>query len=235
MHPNMTDSHTEKTDVDTDAPTLSAIEARVLGCLMEKQRTTPDTYPLTLNALVQACNQKSSRSPVMSLEPGEVGRTVHQLRDRELIRDSFTGRSERYEHRMTAKFRLGREHQALMCVLMLRGPQTIGELRTHSGRMAEFANLDAVAETLLELAERRVPLVVHLPRLPGKREERYGQLLCGPIEQEMSMPAAAAATEVADSRDQRIAALESQVAALTNELRALWQLTGLADQRPGAG
>lgn len=208
---------------------LSAVEARILGCLMEKQRTTPDTYPLTLNALVTACNQKTSRHPVMHLETGEVGHTVNQLRDRELIFASFSGRVERYDHRMASHFHLNQQEQALICTLMLRGPQTLGELRTSAGRMAQFADLSSVESFLSGLMEREEPFVIQLPRLPGKREERFAHLFCGAVEQELPDPSAA---PIRGSRDERIVALETDVARLSAELDRLWELTGYAEQRP---
>jgi uncharacterized protein YceH (UPF0502 family) len=220
---------TPETSGDGAAQTdLDPVEARVLGCLMEKQRTTPDAYPLTLNALVQACNQKTSRHPVMQLDPGEVGHTVNRLRDRGLIHASFAGRAERYDHKMASNYRLDRREQAVMCALMLRGPQTVGELRTNAGRLAEFADLDAVAETLLGLEERQPPLVRRLPRLPGKREERFGHLLCGEIQEADLEPA----PSPSPARGDRLAQLEAEVARLRRELDALWSLTGLAAQRP---
>jgi uncharacterized protein YceH (UPF0502 family) len=221
------------TGTETPEPDLTPVEARVLGCLMEKQRTTPDTYPLTLNALVQACNQKTSRNPVMLLEAGDVGHTVNQLRDRGLIHASFSGRAERYDHKMASNYRLSRQEQALMCALLLRGPQTTGELRTNAGRMAEFADLAAVEELLGGLEEREPPLVVRLPRLPGKREERFGQLLCGEVEQKVPADAPTAVNQ--SPLDARITALESEVAGLSREIDALWQLTGLSSQRPDEG
>lgn len=208
---------------------LSAVEARVLGCLMEKQRTTPDVYPLTVNALVQACNQKTSRDPVMQLSAGEVGHVVNTLRDRGLIHASFAGRTERYDHKMASGYRLDRAEQALIATLMLRGPQTTGELRTNAGRMAEFADLPAVETALEGLAGREPPLVVRLPRLPGQREERYAHLLCGPVEAAASAPAVRAA---APPETGRMAELEAEVARLRSELDALWALTGLSDRRP---
>jgi len=217
-------------DTGKPKPDLTPIEARVLGCLMEKQRTTPDAYPLTQNALVQACNQKTSRNPVMHLEPGEVGHTLSQLRDRDLVHASFAGRAERYDHKMASCYRLNRQEQALMCALLLRGPQTEGELRTNAGRMAEFSDLRTVGETLAGLIERSPPLVTKLPRLPGKREERFAQLLCGEIEQQEL--AAAAVVTCTDTRADQIAALECRVEDMREELDALWALTGLEDKRP---
>jgi uncharacterized protein YceH (UPF0502 family) len=229
----MSEEHSDTAEKESGIPLLDPGEARVLGCLMEKQRTTPDTYPLTLNALVQACNQKTSRNPVMSLTTGEVGHTVNGLRDRGLVHASFSGRAERYDHKMASSYQLNRNEQALICALMLRGPQTIGELRTNVGRMADFANLDAVEEALSGLEERDAPLVTRLPRLPGRREERFAHLLSGEVAQEQVSIVPTATSK--DPRDERITALEGQVAGLRRELDALWELTGLAGQRPGSG
>jgi len=224
--------------VDLNEPLLNPIEARILGCLMEKQRTTPEQYPLTLNALVNACNQKSSRQPVMSLEPGDVGHQVNQLRGRGLVHAAFSGRTERYDHKMVGTYHLSREEQAVLTVLMLRGPQTLGELRTNSARLAEFPDLAAVTGTVRTLMDRGPALVMELPRLPGKREERYLHLLCGaPDPAELAaMSAAAAAVPMAapapgGAPDGRIEALEAQVVQLRAELERLWELTGLAQHR----
>jgi hypothetical protein len=222
------------TDIDTGAaePQLTPVEARILACLMEKQRTTPDQYPLTLNALVLACNQKTSRDPVMSLEVGEAGHVVNTLRDRGLVYASFAGRTERYDHKMASSFRLDRQEQAVLCTLMLRGPQTLGELRINTGRMAEFADLPAVAEAVRRLSTREVPLVVQLAHLPGKREDRFAHLLCGEPVQELAAHGAEPAAGRRDPRDDRIGALEAQVAVLSAQIDALWDLTGLAERRP---
>jgi uncharacterized protein YceH (UPF0502 family) len=222
------------TDIDTGAAEsqLTPVEARILACLMEKQRTTPDQYPLTLNALVLACNQKTSRDPVMSLEVGEAGHVVNTLRDRSLVYASFAGRTERYDHKMASSFRLDRQEQAVLCTLMLRGPQTLGELRINTGRMAEFADLPAVAEAVRRLSTREVPLVVQLAHLPGKREDRFAHLLCGEPVQELAAHGAEPAAGRRDPRDDRIGALEAQVAVLSAQIDALWDLTGLAERRP---
>jgi uncharacterized protein YceH (UPF0502 family) len=210
---------------------LTQEEARVLGCLMEKQRTTPDQYPMTLNGLVSACNQKSARHPVMTMSLGEVGHVVNQLRDRGLIHASFTGRTERYDHKLVGTFLLSRQEQALLCVLMLRGPQTSGELRVNTARLADFKDLEHVAETLRGLIQRDRPLVVELPRQPGRREERYAHLLCGRPE-----VAEVAAREPASgsgngATERRLEALEAEVAALRAELDRLWELSGFADRQ----
>ncbi|MFB1489677.1 MULTISPECIES: YceH family protein [unclassified Thiocapsa] len=217
-------------DPDTSDAMLSPAEARVLGCLMEKQRTTPDQYPLTLNSLVSACNQKSARHPVMNMTPGEVGHVVNQLRDRGLIYASLSGRTERYDHKIVGTFLLSREEHALLCALMLRGPQTTGELRTNTARLADFKDLEQVTGTLHGMAERDRPLVVELPRQSGKREERYAHLLCGRPKLE-DMPESAQASSGEPTRSTRIEALEAEVAELRAQIDRLWSLTGLDDQR----
>jgi uncharacterized protein YceH (UPF0502 family) len=199
-------------------PMLKPIEARVIGCLMEKQRTTPDQYPLTLNALVTACNQKTSRHPVMRLTPGEVGHTVNMLRDRGLVHASFSGRTERYDHKMVGTFMLDRRQQALLCTLMLRGAQTPGELRTNTGRMADFDELSDVLETLDALARHNPPLVRELPRQAGMREQRFAHLLCGEPKVESVAPKAPA-TSPGDN--DRLARLEAEIADLRAEVEAL--------------
>jgi uncharacterized protein YceH (UPF0502 family) len=203
---------------------LTPVQARVLACLMEKQRTTPDQYPLTLNALVTACNQKSARHPVMKLNPGEVGHTVGELRDRGLIHAGFSGRTERYDHKMAGQFMLDRRQQAVLCVLMLRGPQTPGELRTNTARLADFDDLGAVHTTLDELARHAPPLVRELPRQPGMREQRFAHLLCG----EPNIPETPAAAVSSGNRpgdaaghEARIERLEADVIALRKELEDL--------------
>lgn len=207
---------------------LTPLEARILGCLIEKQRTTPETYPLTLNALVLACNQKTSRHPVMSLEVGEVGHAVHALRDRELIDASFAGRAERYDQQLTAALRLDRRQAAVMATLMLRGPQTAAELRANASRLAELPDLAALEYALRNLLQRAPPLVVVLPRSPGRREERYAHTLCGHVALDEGLDAE---TTAPASRQERITQLEEEVAGLRADLDALWELTGLADHR----
>jgi uncharacterized protein YceH (UPF0502 family) len=209
------------------------IEARIIGCLMEKQRTTPDQYPLTLNALVSACNQKSSRHPVMQLGTGEVGHAVNGLRDRGLVHAGFTGRTERYDHKMVGTFHLGREEQAVLTVLLLRGPQTLGELRTNSARLADFPDLESVQRAVIALIEHVPSLAMELPRAPGRREERYAHLLCGmPDLHELPEPTARSQTSAAGrgtavAGEDRISALEEEVARLRAQVERLWELAGL--------
>jgi hypothetical protein len=203
-------------------PLLSPIEARVIGCLMEKQRTTPDQYPLTLNALVSACNQKSSRHPVMHLTPGDVGHTVNQLRERGLIHASFSGRTERYDHKLAGTYLLDRRQLGLLCALMLRGPQTPGELRTNAARLADLPDLATVHETLDSLANHEPPLVRELPRQAGAREQRFAHLLCGEPKPEAHAPAPAPAPTAGDGAlAERVERLEQEVQLVREELAVL--------------
>jgi uncharacterized protein YceH (UPF0502 family) len=210
-------------------PMLTPVEARVLGCLMEKQRTTPNNYPLTLNALVQACNQKTGREPVMNLDVGEIGHTVNLLRDRGLIKVGGLGRTERYHHSLAQKLELNAQEQAIMCVLILRSAQTANEIRTHSARLAEFASLAELEEKLDGLVHREPALIVKWPRGEGRREERYAQLLCGDVKPE-SWPSGQK-SRVAAEQD-RMLALQQEVSNLRAEVDKLWVLTGLAGQKP---
>ena len=198
-------------------------EARVLGCLMEKSVITPDQYPLTVNALTNACNQKSSRDPVLYLEPGVVQRTARDLEAKHLIAsdENFKSRVEKFSQRFCntpfADVQLDSAEFAVMCLLLLRGPQTPGELRSRSGRLHDFADNQAVVETLQGLLEREgEPLVARLPRKPNRQDHEYAHLLSGTIE---SMPVAEAAAHV--RAPGRTAELEGRVAALEQEVREL--------------
>ena len=158
---------------------LTAPQVRVLGCLMEKKETTPDQYPLTLNALRNACNQKSSRDPVTAYNEGEVGHTVRELETMGLVAENWGARTARYEHRVPQAMGLHSKGVALLATLMLRGPQTLGELKNHSHRLYAFDDLDDVQFALDKLAERDDPLVTALPRQPGQKEGRFAHLLAG--------------------------------------------------------
>lgn len=207
----------------TSPPLLSSVEARVLGVLAEKQRTVPDTYPLTLNALVSGCNQKSSRDPVMEVGDAQAQAALDSLRSLTLVIESSGGRVPRYEHNIERVLQIPATSAALLAVLMLRGPQTAGELRINCDRLHKFADISAVEGFLHELAQRPAgALAVELPRQPGSRENRWAHLLCGaPAAEPSAAPAAAAGR--ADEGDAlaslraRVDELEASVA----ELRAL--------------
>jgi uncharacterized protein YceH (UPF0502 family) len=207
-------------DNNETEPLLSRVEARIIGSLMEKQRTTPEQYPLTLNALVTACNQKTSRYPVMHLTPGDVGHAVNALRDRGLIHASFSGRTERYDHKLAGTYLLDRRQLGILCALMLRGPQTPGELRINAARLADLPDLTIVHEALDSLARHVPPLVCELPRQLGAREQRFAHLLCG--EPEPEAPATEAAGGATDNAlAARVVRLEEQVRELTLAVTAL--------------
>ena len=172
---------------------LDAAELRVLGALMEKEKTTPEYYPMSLNALVNACNQKSNREPVVNYDEETVETALHGLREKGLSsRISGGSRVPKHEHRFTERCNLGRREEAVLCVLMLRGPQTVGELRGRTERLYNFDDLESVENTLHRLAE--IGFVKKLPRQSGYKEQRWAQLLAGDVEvaEEAEAPAARA-------------------------------------------
>jgi uncharacterized protein YceH (UPF0502 family) len=202
---------------------LSDREVRVLGALIEKEITTPDYYPLSLNALVNACNQKSNRNPVMALDEEAVRDALESLGQKWLAGPLSTAESRvtKFGHRAQEVFNFDRRQTALLCELMLRGPQTLGELRTHTERMYRFDDLETLEATLQKLGERQPPLVKKLPRLPGTKEPRYAQLLAG------DNPEWTALTEppmvAASPADDRIPHIESEMAELKRQLGDLQQ------------
>jgi uncharacterized protein YceH (UPF0502 family) len=209
-------------------PVLSLLETRVLGVLCEKQRTVPDTYPLSLNALVAGCSQKTSRHPIIEVSEAEVAAALDSLRGPALVIESSGGRVPRYAHNMEKALRLPSQAVALLTVLMLRGPQTAGELRINCERLHKFADISAVEGFLQELAERpEGALVVELARQPGSRENRWAHLLSGaPAVEEAMAVATSAAEPGADVTVGEIAALKANVARLEAEVDALKGLVG---------
>ena len=199
---------------------LDADEVRVLGALLEKEVTTPEYYPLSLNALLNACNQKSNRDPVVHFDEDTVERALYTLRDKGLLLN-VTGAGSRvpkYGHRLSEKLNLGRRELAILCELMLRGPQTLGELRTRAERMHRFDDLAEVESVL----DRMPELVTRLPRRPGEKEARYAHLLSGsPSCCLEAFPERAA--DPVPARTDRFAALEAEVAQLRHELEDLKQ------------
>jgi uncharacterized protein YceH (UPF0502 family) len=162
---------------------LNGTEVRVLGALIEKEITTPDYYPLSLNALMAACNQSSNRHPVVHFEEGEVGAAADSLREKGLVHlvDRGESRVTKYRHVLYEAMNMGRPSIAVMCVLMLRGPQTVGEIRTRSNRLYDFTSLEDVETTLNSLMSGESPLIVRLPRQTGQKEVRYAHLLSGNV------------------------------------------------------
>jgi uncharacterized protein YceH (UPF0502 family) len=202
-------------------PTLSFIEARVLGTLMEKARTVPDSYPLTLNSLLLGCNQKSSREPPMELDEAQVASAIDSLKSTGLVRESSGGRTTRYEHNFQRGIGVFEQAAVLLGLLMLRGPQTAGELRLNTERWYKFADISSVEGFLEELQDRSPekggPLVIKLRRAPGTREQRWAHLLCGPVDITQ-----AGEPLVADSNSaERMGRLEAELAQLRETVQKL--------------
>jgi uncharacterized protein len=214
--------------MDESLPPLNPSEIRVLGSLIEKQITTPDYYPLTLNALTNACNQLTNRDPVVSFDEQTVVRALDSLREKRLA-TLFSGAESRvakYKHTLRDRLLLTPGEVALLCVLMLRGPQTVGELRTRSERLFAFDTLPEVEETLNALATREPrPLALKLPRQPGTKESRYAHLLSGPVELPPAEPSLRPepATLAVRAENERFAKLEQDTADLRRELAELKQ------------
>ena len=214
---------------------LTEDEARVVGCLLEKSVVTPDQYPLTLNALTSACNQKSGRNPMLSLEPGTVQRTVRDLEAKHVVRtnENFKSRVEKYTHRFCntpfSDYQFDPPQFAIVCLLLLRGPQTPGELRSHSGRLHSFDDNAAVLDALASLIEREgPPLLIKLPRTPGRKDAEYMHLFSGLIDVEAHAEQAQAAKSTANpvrasvpDLAQRVSVLETEVAELRRMLDSL--------------
>jgi uncharacterized protein len=202
---------------------LSPVEARVLGSLIEKETTTPEYYPLSLNALVNACNQKNNREPVLQLHEDEVRQALHRLQDQGLAAAIHDSRVTKYEHHLQEVFNFTRGETALLCVLLLRGAQTPGELRGRTERMHRFEELSDVVSVLDKLAQRDPSLVMALPRQPGSREIRYAHLLSGqPDLSAMTSSGGDASAPQRSSVDaDRLAQLEAEVAALREEIAEL--------------
>jgi uncharacterized protein YceH (UPF0502 family) len=198
---------------------LTEMEARVLGSLIEKELTTPAYYPLSLNALVNACNQKSNRDPFMNLDEDAVREALRSLNQKELAgpADDMVGRVKKYEHRLQEAFNFTRHEIAILCELLLRGPQTPGELRNRADRMHTFDDLGIVQSTLQRLMKREPPLVKVLPRQPGTKEARYAHLLCGDVETWYREPEPGPIVISGSTMGEQIARLEREVADLKQQ------------------
>lgn len=241
------DNTKNQTSDQHGAPQLSDIELRVLGVLMEKQLTTPDQYPLTLNSVITACNQKSSREPVTNYNQGEVQRTLQELDNKHFIRKERSSRSEKFSQQFMHYLELGRKQQALLCVMMLRGPQSLSELSTRTQRMCDFTDKDELDHSIDRLCNRDVPYAIRLGQQPGQRGERIGHLFSG-------TPTAYSASTTQNERsiserqeldlsgnknqpqhhDESIAVLELEVETLTKNLNALKSETAELKQQLAA-
>ena len=204
---------------------LNEVECRILGSLIEKEVTTPEYYPLSVNALVNACNQKSNRDPVMNLEEAVVRQALHSLEGQSLVRSvsPSDSRVTKYEHRLQEVFNFYRHEIAIVCLLLLRGPQTTGELRSRSERMHSFDDLSAVQSSLQHLMKREPALVKPLPRQPGTKETRYAHLFSGDVEQAEPEPKAKAPALERFVDGDRVRQLEEEITGLKNEIADLKQ------------
>lgn len=210
---------------------LDAIEARIVGCLIEKAAATPDAYPLTENAVVAACNQKTSREPVMQLETGAVAHALRVLEGRQLVKVATSSqRALRYEHRFDATYGTTARQRAVLCVMLLRGPQTFAELQMRTDRLADFPSLDDVRDTVERLIQREPPLVARIARAHGQREDRYMHLLGGPIDEARFATVVAPESRASSRNDlvERVEHLEGDIAALRAELDELRRMLGPA-------
>ena len=202
---------------------LSTIEARVLGCLMEKEMATPDLYPLSLNAITNACNQKTNRQPVVAYDEDTVGAALRGLREYQMVRQSKVGRVPKYEQVFCQASKLVVREEAILCILLLRGPQTVGEIRNRTERLYGFSDLEEVQETITSL--ENITLVKKLPRQPGRKESRYVHLL-SPESQELqfetgSQPDAGAGVHAKVDDHDRVSELQEQIDELRREIKIL--------------
>ena len=228
----MTMTPTPQTAPVPSTPLLSPVDARVLSTLMEKARTVPDSYPLSLNSLLLGCNQKSSRDPIMELDEAQVATSLDTLKSAGLVREMSGGRATRYEHNFQRGVGVFEQSAVLLGLLMLRGPQTAGELRLNAERWYKFADISSVEGFLEELqdrsAEKGGPLVVKLPRGAGTREQRWAHLLCGPVDLTATGSAHAGHASASGQTAERIDRLEAEVARLTATVQMLCTELGMS-------
>lgn len=200
-----------------DKAYFTPLEARVVAALMEKHLTTPNNYPLTMNSLTNACNQKSNREPVMNLTEGQIGHTINQLVDRKLVGVEYGERANKITHRVCTDLDLDRKQQAALTVLMLRKPQTLNDIKTRTARMDDFSGVEEVHDVVESLINREKPLVTLIPKGAGRREDRYAHTLCGEVKIE-EVAKEPLAFENSSIDDARLDALEARIAAIEAKL-----------------
>lgn len=204
------------TSIEQGEPFFNQLEARVIAVLMEKHLATPKNYPLTMNSLTNACNQKSNREPVMNLTEGQVGHIVNQLVERKLAGLEYGDRANKVTHRVSTALDIDRKQQAILAVLMLRQPQTLNDIKVRTARMAEFADTEELRRVLHSLIDRPRPLAVIIPKGPGRREDRYTHTLCGKVDIDSIMPATSQVDLPVDN--ERLDALEARIAVIEEKL-----------------
>jgi len=201
----------------TEPAYFTAMEARAIGALMEKHLTTPNNYPLTLNSLCNACNQKSNREPVMKLTEGQVGHTINVLVERKLARIDYGDRSNKISHRVCNELAIDRKQQAILTVLLLRKPQTLNDIKTRTARMVDFESNEEIHDTITDMIEREMPLVTLIPKGAGRREDRFAHTLCGEVSVEEIEKDPVMVTSIPVDND-RLDALEERIAAIEAKL-----------------
>ena len=210
---------------------LTAVDARVLGTLMEKQLTTPDQYPLTLNSLVTGCNQKTSREPVSNYSSGEVGTSLNELRNHNLVEVEYGSRAERYDQKLSRVLGLDKRKQAVLTIMLLRGPQTVGDLLTRTQRMADFDDSADMEELLDTLCNKTQPMIVRIPKRSGQRDDRYMHLLCGEVDvSSLPEPTAQASQRPSSNSDNQ--ALVDRIEALERKLALVMEQLDIDDNPP---
>ena len=213
---SITEESLDETQEDQKA-FFTALEARVIASLMEKHLTTPNNYPLTMNSLTNACNQKSNREPVMNLTEGQIGHTINLLVERKLAGLEYGERSNKITHRVCTELDLDRNQQAILTVLMLRKPQTLNDIKTRTARMADFSGLEEVQEVINSLINREKPIAALIPKGAGRREERYAHTLCGEVKVEHIAKEPTIIDSVA-IENERLDSLESRIRAIEEKL-----------------
>ncbi len=196
---------------------FNALEARIIGALMEKHLTTPQNYPLTTNSLVNACNQKSNREPVMNLTEGQIGHTVNGLVDRKLAGIDYGERANKITHRVCNELEIDRKQQALLTVMLLRSAQTLNDLKTRTARMVEFDDINDIHETIHSMINRDIPLAVLIPKGSGRREDRFTHLLCGEIDIS-TLESDKAVKTMPNLDNDRLDAIEARLAVIEEKL-----------------
>ena len=210
----------------SDLSILDGVEQRILGVLLEKEKTVPDVYPMTVNGIMTACNQKSSRNPVMNLDEDVVKVGIDGLRAKGLVNTVAGGgsRTVKYKHNATGNLDLGPNEEAVICLLLLRGPLTSGEVNSNSGRLYDFSSLESVQNTMRELSERETPLIQLLPKLAGQKEARYAHRLGGEIDLEALAEEDHAVIAPVSNYEKRLSELEQEVAELKEKMARLSEL-----------
>ncbi len=225
MHENeLKPGHDTEQDQQQDPSSqayFDTTEARVMACLMEKQLTTPNNYPLSMNSLLLACNQKTNRVPVMNLTEGEMGHTVNQLESRKLVGVEYGGRATHVTHRVMTEFDIDRKQQAVLAVLLVREPITLNDIKTKTGRMEDFSGVDEVMTVIESLIQRDHALAIRIPKGQGSREDRFTHLLCGEIDVSVPLSQSKASDAQKSTQSSRLDELETRIGLLEAQIRQL--------------